>query len=312
MVFIPTTEELMQFLDERPNHGRWGEDDQVGAINLITDEKVVEAASLVQSGHRVSLARGLPTKPARNNPRPAHHYMMQWIRESDPRAGSVTDYYGMAYHGQTYTHLDALCHQWDKDGMWGRRNPQEYIDLDGVTWGGVEQWQRGIATRGVLLDVAGFRGVPHVTADVPVHGDELREIARAQNVEIRPGDAVAVHCGRESYDRSEALPWGTKVGHPEFDDERPGLHASCLWFLRDVDCSVLAWDMLDHKPFGYPVPFTVHGAIFSLGLALVDNALLEPLAEHCRAVDRYEFMFTAAPLVVAGGTGSPINPIAVF
>lgn len=310
MVFIPTEQELSDFLDSRPNQGRWGTDDQRGAVNLITAARVAEAAALVQTGHRISLSRRLPVVPAPNNPRPAQHYMMRWIRESDPRAGSATDYYGMAYHGQAYTHLDALCHQWDKNGMWGGRDPQEHIRIEGVSWAGVDQWCDGIVCRGVLLDVAGYRRTPYVVA--PVHGDELAEIARAQGVELRPGDAIAVHCGREAFDRSEPVPWGTKGAHPEFDDVRPGLHASCLWFFRDVDCAVLAWDMLDYRPTGYSLPFTVHGAIFSLGMALIDNALLEELAEHCRATDRYEFMLVTSPLVVAGGTGSPVNPIAIF
>lgn len=310
--WVPTQEELERFLDERPNQGRWGVDDQRGALNLITPEVVTRAAGLVRTGQTLSLSRPLPVSPARNNPRPAQHFMKQWIRERDPRAGSVTDHFGLTYHGQAYTHLDALCHQWDRSGMWNGRDAAENITPDGVLWGGVEQWRDGIVGRGVLLDVAAYRGVPYVTADRPVHGDELRAIAEAQGVELQPGDILCVHCGREEYDRTEPLPWGTKKGHAEFDDERPGLHASCLWFFREVDAAALAWDMLDHKPYGYEVPFTVHASIFTLGMALIDNAMLEDVAQRCHETERFEFLFTLAPLVMNGATGSPVNPLAVF
>lgn len=316
MPFVPSAEELAEFLDRRPNQGRWGPDDQLGTMNLVTAEKVVEAAGMVRTGERISLSRPMPVAPAVNNPRPALHFMMRNDRHHHPDAGSATDFYGMAYHGQSYTHLDALCHQWDRNGMWGGRHPDEHITSSGATTNGVEHWSHGFLTRGVLLDVPRHRGAPYVTARVPVHGDELREIATAQGVKVRPGDLLAVHCGREAFDRDEPRPWGTKrAGEAPGDpngESRGGLHASCLWYFQEVDCALLAWDMLDHKPFGYPLPFTVHGAIFSLGMALIDNALLEPLADRCHQIGRYDFMVAVSPLVVEGGTGSPVNPVAVF
>jgi hypothetical protein len=87
---------------------------------------------------------------------------------------------------------------------------------------------------------------------------------------------------------------------------------SCLPFLRDHDVSVLVWDMLDHLPIGYDVPWAVHAALFAYGVGLVDNALLEPLAQACADEGRDEFMLVVAPLKVVGGTGSPANPLAVF
>ena len=93
---------------------------------------------------------------------------------------------------------------------------------------------------------------------------------------------------------------------------RPGLHVSCLPFLRDHDVSVLVWDMLDHLPIGYDIPWAVHAALFAYGVALLDNALLEPLARACVEEGRDEFMLVIAPLYVVGGTGSPANPLAVF
>jgi len=91
-----------------------------------------------------------------------------------------------------------------------------------------------------------------------------------------------------------------------------GVNHRCLAGLRDHDIAVLVWDMMDAMPNGYDIPWSVHGAIFAYGIALLDNALLQPLAEVCTQEGRYEFMLIIAPLKVVGGTGSPANPIALF
>ena len=83
-------------------------------------------------------------------------------------------------------------------------------------------------------------------------------------------------------------------------------------FIRDHDVAVLVWDMKDARPNEYGVPWGVHGVIYSYGVPLVDNALLQPLAEACAEEGRYEFLLIVAPLKVPGGTGSPVNPLVVF
>jgi kynurenine formamidase len=300
---IPTRAEVESYLRERNNWGRWGADDQLGAVNLITPEKRLQATSLVRSGRAVSLSREFPKSPAPNNPSPAHHFMKVNPRGS---GASVVDYYGISYHGQASTHLDSLCHVWDENGMWNGRKPSEEIGFDGVSWGAITNWKTGIITRGVLLDVPRFRGEPFVTLEKPIHGWELAEVARAQGVRLEPGDAVCVYGGREAWDRDGSNGvWGSGTS-------RPGLHASCLPFIRGSDVSLLVWDMMDHMPNGYDIPWSVHAVIFAYGVGLVDNALLEPLARACAEEGRYEFMFMALPLVVVGGTGSPINPVALF
>lgn len=311
-MFIPTEDELADFLDSRPNQGRWGPDDQLGTLNLITPEKIRQAAQLVKTGERISVSRPLPVVPTANNPTPFEHVVFAPPVQPDTtnRAQTALDYYGMAYHGQSFTHLDGLSHQWDRNGLWSGREPEEYVTPNAALWAGVEQWQPGIITRGVLLDVPRHRGRPAVTQDAPVHGDELRAIADAQGVELQPGDALLINCGREAWERETGQLYSSTID-TEDRPSRPGLHASCLWFLRDVDAGVLVWDMLDAKPFGYQSA-SVHGAIYSLGQAIIDNADLESLSQHCAQSGIYEFLFMALPLVVVGGTGSPVNPVAVF
>jgi kynurenine formamidase len=295
-------DDIQALLHDRSNWGRWGADDEVGAVNLITTAKRVAAAGLVKSGRSVSLSREFPTAPGTDNPRPASHYM-----KLHPRAqgsGAAVDYMGLEYHGITCTHIDALCHTWDSKGMWNGRNPEDSIRLDGATWGSIDKWKDGIITRGVLLDVPAFRGEPYVTNDKPVTGDELAAIAARENVALEAGDALVIYSGRDRWD-AENPAWGSQPS-------RPGLHGSCLEFLRDIDAAVIAWDMQDSTPNEWDLPWTVHGVIFAYGIAIVDNCDLAAVSQAGEAEGRYEFMFVLSPLYVPGGTGSPANPLAVF
>jgi kynurenine formamidase len=297
----PSKTEYRDFLSNRSNWGRWGADDQKGAMNLVTAEKRLRAVSLVRNGRVVSLSRELPKTPAPNNPTPAQHFMRLTPRDG---GGSVTDFYGTSYHGQSTTHIDALCHVFIDDKLYNGRNVHEVVNFEGANWGSIQNWSTGIITRGVLFDVPRFRGEPYVTEERPVHGWELADIAKAQGVALEPGDAIAVYSGREAWDRAGHV-WGA-------GPSRPGLHGSVLPFFRDHDVSVLVWDMMDAAPNDYGLPWQVHPAIPALGIGLVDNALLEPLAAACAEEGRFDFMLTLAPLIVQGGTGSPLNPLAMF
>lgn len=294
----PAREDVLGYLRSRNNWGRWGADDQRGAINLITPEKRVRAAGLVRSGRSVSISRDIPVMPGRGNPMPAQHFTRTYDN-------AVVDYYGISYHGYVTTHIDALCHVWDEAGMWNGHDPSKEISSAGANFGSIDQWRDGITTRGLLLDLPRYRGEPSVTIERPVHGWELEAVATAQGVAVEPGDALVVYSGREAW--QSANPAWSGYRPPS-----PGLHASCLPFVRDNDVAVLAWDLMDATPNEYGLSWTMHGAIFSYGVALIDNALLEPLANACAEEGRYDFMLTLAPLPWVGGTGSPVNPIALF
>ena len=305
---LPTDADVRSWIRDRNNWGRWGKDDQLGAMNLVTPAKRVAATRLVRSGRSVSLSRPFPKEPGPNNAYPAQHYMRTVPRG---KGGFAADYYGIFYHGIASTHIDALCHTWDEGGMWNGRDPKKEVTFEGATFGGVEHWSEGIITRCVMLDVPRHRGVASVTQDAPVHGWELDEILSKRGIRLEPGDAVAVYSGRDAWQANNPdTPYGRPFGGGP--NIRPGLHVSCLPFLRDHDVSLLVWDMLDHLPIGYDIPWAVHAALFAYGVALVDNALLEPAAKACVEEGRDEFMLVIAPLRVVGGTGSPANPLAVF
>lgn len=300
----PTLAEVNSWLQEGSNWGRWGENGTAGAINLITPEKRRHAAELVKSGRTVSLGRPLPVEPSSENPQPVQHYMT--INEAEDGAGGYAcDYLGIFQHGYSVTHIDALCHHWGNDGMWEGLDPAKEITFTGARSGSVDAWSDGIVTRGVLLDVPRYRDKPYVEADDPVHGWELEDIVASQRVSIEAGDALIVNCGRESYAKDNGGIFYNPSRHP-------GVHPSCIKFIRDNDIAVWGWDIADDPRFEYGHARTVHAILGSYGVAILDNALLEPLAEVCAEEGRYEFMLTINPLIVLGGTGSPVNPIAVF
>jgi kynurenine formamidase len=301
---LPTEAEVAAWLSERRNWGRWGGSDQRGAFNLITPDTIVTAARLVCNGARVSLARPLPTSPGPGTPYPTIH-TMHWHDLGHPSgAGESGDTIAATWHQPLMTHLDALCHVWDEHGMWNGRDPAVELSADGTRWGGIEQWKEGFICRGILLDVPRFRGEPYVTQERPVHGGELREIATAQGVEPRPGDALVVFSGQAAWERDN----GPMQAHL-----RPGLHASCLPAIRDWDCSLLGWDMQDLTPSGYDATaWSMHAVLYAYGVALLDAVELEPLADECRRQQRDEFLLLVLPLVINGGTGCAVNPVAVF
>ncbi len=298
----PDVDEVLGYLEQGRNWGRWGDDDQVGAPKLITQEKVRQATALVRQGRSISLSRTV-TIPSGGEPGLKSDYVMHAIEGREGGGGS-DDVLTLGCHGLTVTHLDALGHLWDASGMWGGRDSTEVVTDRGLTWGGIEHWRNGLVTRGVLLHVPAYRDAPYVALDAPVHGWELDAICDAQGVDVGPGDAVLVYCGRDRWEMAE--PGG--VERPQ----RPGLHASCLKFLSARDTPMLVWDMIDAAPHGYPIPWAVHGAISNFGIALVDNADLAELAGTCQNEGRFEFMLVVAPLVVVGATGCPVNPLVIW
>lgn len=203
--------DIESLLHDRSNWGRWGEDDQIGAVNLITPDKRVAAAGLVRDGRSVSMSREFPTEPGPSNPRPADHFMK--LHPRDQGAGAMVDYIGLEYHGIVCTHLDALCHTWDERGMWNGRKPDDQLTFDGSRWGSVEKWKEGLLTRGVLLDVPAYRGEPYVTNEKPVTGAELAAIADHQGVAVGAGDALVVYSGRDQWD-TEHPEWGAEPAGP--------------------------------------------------------------------------------------------------
>lgn len=298
----PAPEEYESYKVRFNNWTRWGAGDQLGTLNHITDEVRRNAAASVRLGRTVSLARPIATAavlPPARNPTPAEHRM----HVDETGSG---DYIGLSYHGFANTHIDALCHIFTRSHEMYGGHPSTDVTPAGALRNGIDAWRAGIVTRGILLDVPRHRGTPFVTADEPVHGWEMDDIVRASGIEPRPGDAILVRAGATEF-------WAANPDHAPVWSA-PGVHASALEFLYEYDSALLGWDLMEAPgQDSYHAPaMPIHSMLPYMGLVLLDNADFDALAVECDRIRRWEFLLVVAPLVIAGGTGSPVNPIAVL
>jgi len=292
----PTQAEVDGYFDKLNNWGRWGSDDRRGTLNLMTPQKRQAAMQLARGGRVVSLARDI-------TPHPQLDYQMLYPGE---RACSDVgkDYFGMVFHGTAFTHMDALCHVSYNGRLYNGQPFETNLSVAGAAWGALDPWFEGIATRGVLLDVAAGRPEGYVTTGKPVTPADLDEAAQRANLQLEPGDVVVLRSGRALYE--------AHIG-PYTSGPRPGLHIACLEWLRSRDVAALSWDMHDEQPVGYGnLGFGVHLAIPLLGLCLIDNTYPERLVQACAEEGRSEFLYVTSPLRLVGGTGCPVNPLAIF
>jgi kynurenine formamidase len=285
--------------------GRWGEDDDRGALNLLTPERVIRAAALVQDGVCVPCGRRLETEPAVDNPNPALHHMLHAgdFAASEKGFQWAADFVGVAFHGNSVSHIDALSHVFVDGRMYNGASAAEVTSV-GAGRSSIEVAQGGIVGRGVLFDIPRLRGVDWLEPGDAIFKDELD----AAGVNVEQGDILLVHTGRDR--RRDALgPWNTYV------DGLAGLDLECARWLHDKDPSVLGSDgVSDVMPAADPEwPIPIHMcALVGMGIHLLDNLRLDLLADACAERGRSEFLFVVAPLHIGGGTGSPVNPIAIL
>ncbi|MEE2777518.1 MAG: cyclase family protein [Acidobacteriota bacterium] len=284
------------------NWGRWGEDDQLGAINLITAEKRRQAAALVRDGVSISLAHPMITETTADNPNPLKHTMVADGGADNPSAYSM-DRYEILYHGLAHTHIDALCHIFWKGKMYNGHSREE-VTQEGCERNGIANLHEGVFTRGVLVDMAWMRGVDYLEPGTAIYPADLEAWEKKAGVRVESGDAVLLRTGRWAR-RAEKGPYAGAAG----------LHASSAKWLKDRDVALLGSDMAaDVMPSGIEgTGLPIHElAIVALGVHLIDNGDYEKLTREAQQRDRWTFLLTLAPMRVEGGTGSPINPIATF
>lgn len=307
-----TSARLDEIFEKVKNWGRWGAEDQAGALNLITAEKRAAAARLVRSGEIVSCARELPVQPNLENPTPALHMMVMAGDACDatgvPGLETAMDFVGVAFHGMAVSHIDALCHVFVRGQMYNGF-PASDVKSIGALRNSIMVAREGIVSRGVLLDIPRLRGVPWLPGGASIGPDELAAAEREQGVRVEPGDILLVAGGRDAR-RAEEGPWSPNVGGIA------GLHPECIPWLHERDVAVLGSDGVSDPLPGAGIerwPIPVHQcALVAMGVHLLDNLMLGRLLEACARHRRWEFLFTVAPLRVDRGTGSPVNPIAVL
>lgn len=279
------------------NWGRWGAKDERGSLNLITPEIIKQAAGLIKTGKTYSLAAPLET----NGPQwPPRHKMWKATQFSNNPSGVNSSGDALMLHSHSGTHLDALCHIWYRNQLYNGFSAREHVTSFGVTRASIDKVPF-IVGRGVLLDIAKWRGVDHLRVGEPITASELNQCANAQNIRIQSGDIVLVRTGwLRVFSQDRAL----------FDSGEPGLDESTLPWLKDHDIVAVGADnhgveVMERIP---PKQLLLHPvALRDLGIYLVEMVNLEELA----ADQVYEFFLMIAPLRLVGGTGSPVNPIAL-
>ncbi len=295
-------------LYQRVKHmSQQGPADRRGALNNTSPTDVVTAASSVWRGHTVSLAAPVEIQVAADNPDPAVHQMTH-TGSSVPASGLsfAMDRLALNIHGNTDSHIDALCHV-IFDGVLYNDISADAVTAAGATELSIEEAGNGIVGRGVLLDIPRVRGLPWLDPGDHVTADDLIAAEAAQEVRIEQGDLLFVRVGHRS--RRTALgPW-------DVANARAGLHPAALELLAERRIGVLGSDgNNDTAPSAVEgVDFPVHVlAVNAMGLHLLDWLRFDDLVAACEELNRWSFFCVIAPLRLRAGTGSPVNPIAIF
>jgi kynurenine formamidase len=318
---------LENYIQRCSNWGRWGRDDQLGTVNLITPEKVREAAALVKIGKTIPLTMPYDTHGpqtgylGRSNP---HLYQLasgpgylageQYSLEThtltelrktsgQPTLGYYDDVLSMPT--QSGTQWDALCHFFWRGQMYNG-HPAGDAGTGGSRANGVQNYTGKILTRGVFVDLATHRGVDTLEPGYAITTDDLDEYLAAKNLQIRPGDALIIRTGFMAARRGN---WGDYAGGPS-----PGLSLHTASWIRDKDIAAIATDTwgIEVLPNEIDCFQPLHVVcLVHTGLAFGEMFDLDALSEDSKTDGVYEFMFSASPLPITGASGAPVSALAI-
>ena len=314
-VKIPSEEEVLGYFESLSNWGRWGEDDQMGTLNLITPEKTKRAVGLVQEGTTISCARTIRYDSAPDVPVPPMHYMIEsgegWATGEKVSARPTqisTDYFGVAFHGHFVTHMDSLAHFFWKGLMYNGRPAHLVSTSLGATAESIELVKDGVVTRGVLVDVPMVRGVDWVERGQGVMREDIEAAEARCGFKVEEGDVLLVRTGQLRRREVEGPADPNVAGST-------ACAANCLPLFHERGIAVIGSDTGNDvmpSPYG-KVTNPIHQVgIVAMGLWILDNANLDDLAQACHERNRWEFLININPLRMYNATGSPVNPVVVF
>lgn len=295
--------EFDSWMQEISNWGRWGDDDELGTLNLITDQKRVEAATLVREGTTVSLSLFANKQQDPLNSNPFQHSLTESTFGGHAVAG---DSYSVQYHGFAHSHMDGLPHFSHKGQMYNGFSV-DALQPDGSEKLGIHNAYKGIFSRGLLIDIPWLRGVDYLEPGTAITIADLEAWETRTGLRVGSGDVLLIRTGRWERVRQQ--------GQWNFVGQAAGSHASVARWLKQRDVAVLGSDgVSDVMPSGVEGLINpLHELVLvGLGMPLLDNLDLDPLAAAAAELNRWEFLFVGSPLRVEGGTGSPMNPLALF
>jgi len=302
-----TRQDFDRLMKQLSNWGRWGKNDQLGAVNLITPAKRKQALGSVKEGFSVSMARTAEMEPAIDNPRPIVHEMSRGRGGSNPPSdiSGASDTFFIAYHGFVHTHMDSFCHRMYKGEMYNGVAASEITDK-ACNMGSIFSFKDGIITRGVLMDIPRLKGVDYLEPGTRIYPEDLDAWTKQAHLKIEPGDAVLIRTGRWARRQAKG-PWNTS--------ELAGLYITCAKWLRQHDAAILGSDAAeDVHPSGIEgIAEPIHALVLiAMGMPIFDNLDLEAVSKEAARRNRWDFLVTASPAAVPGATGSVLNPIATF
>jgi kynurenine formamidase len=295
---------LDRWMHELANWGRWGKEDQLGTINLITSAKRKAAAALVREGYTISLSSNAETVKSADNEFPFGQEMIATGADANPMFGM--DVYTTRYHGKVLTHLDALSHMFYMGKMYNGYS-QAQVNRRGAQQLSVIAYKHGLVSRGILMDIPQLKGVKYLEPSTAIYPADLDAWEKRAGFKVGPGDIIFIRTGR----------WARRAEKGAWDTEKTaaGMHPSCARWFHERDVAVVGSDTHGElmPPAVKGVSFPIHQLLLiAMGTPMLDNCDLEPLSQAAAARRRWEFLVMAAPLAVPKGTGSPLNPIAMF
>ena len=293
------------------NWGRWGGDDEIGTLNLITDDVVRAAAQTVRSGRRIPLALplqqdGVQTGMIPGRVNPMHTMVMLNYEMFGPGTVATSDD-AVTMGLQAATHWDALTHVSHSGRIYNGRPADSITAHGGAAFCGIEKVTT-LVSRGVLLDVARARGTGRLPGDHAVTPEDLDAAEELAGTRVRSGDIVLVRTGQ-----MQICLAGDKHAYAY---PSPGLSVRTPEWFHARDVAAVANDTMTFEIFPPEIEdlwLPVHALdLVEMGMLQGQNWNLEALSEACAEAGRYEFLLDATPEPFVGGTGSPVAPVAVL
>ena len=277
-----------------------------GALNHISADVIKNAAATVTSGQIVKMALPWNTVSGPDNAKPATHYMVSLAHYENPEPTSNRDFIGVDYHGKAVSHMDAPTHIVYRGDIFGGKKSIEHVTTQGSNWASIDKLGP-VVTRGVLLDAAKLRGVHYLEPGTAIRAADIIAMEEKFDFKISQGDCVLLRSGH--FARREEL----GVWNP--DNLSAGFHVDVMKLFKERKVSVIGADGdSDVRPSPVEgVESPIHAlALPGMGIPLLDNLQLEALSKMCLEQKRWVFQIILAPLNIPRGTGSPLNPVAVF
>jgi len=306
---IATEADFRRAMKELSNWDRWGNDDELGAANLITPAKRKQALNLTREGLAISMAHDVAQEKAAD----AANILERVVVNVSPTGATDRYQYTGTYHGVIHSHLDAVdCHIMSDGKGYNGRSMEDIKTAGGCPKGNINALKDGVVTRGILFDATRLPGkaTPQgwLEPGTAIHREDLEALEKIERVKVSPGDVILLYTGR--WKRRAALgPWPNATGFA-------GYHADVAYFLKERGVSFIGHDgPNDVSPTGFPqtVGLPIHQlALVAMGVSIFDNLDFERTAEEAKRLNRYEFLFMASPLRIDKGMGSPLNPLAIF